>query len=285
MVHIGDRGATNNIMRITVITPTWNQAEFIEKTIQSVITQTWQDIEYYIIDNCSDDGTEGIVRRYMEKYPCIQYIREPDKGQAEAINKGLCRATGDIVCWINSDDFYYNNTVFERVVDRFKQDNTVHVIVGDGIYCDRDGRFTEPILCDRGVEQWVLSRWYYILQPAVFWRKENDLLLDTKYHYVFDWKYFIQLQKRYSFTFYPECLAVYRMYEDNKTGLDNASRKKEIYLMQKELNISKANTMWCNLVYRAYKRAEKKQRYGLKIFVNWISKVLFHITNKRICSF
>lgn len=272
-------------MKITVITPTWNQAEFIEKTIQSVVTQTWQDIEYYIIDNCSNDETESIVRRYMDKYPYIQYIREPDKGQAEAINKGFSRATGDIVCWINSDDFYYNNTVFEHVIKKFEQDAAIHVLVGDGVYCDRDGSFTEPIPCDRGVEQWVLSRWYYILQPAVFWRREKGLLLDTRYHYVFDWKYFIQLQQKHLFTFMPECMAVYRMYEDNKTGLDNASRKKEIYLMQKEIGVSKVNTFWCKLVYQVYEKSEKTGREGQKRFVNWMSKVLFHITGKRICSF
>lgn len=272
-------------MKITVITPTWNQAEFIEKTIQSVVTQTWQDIQYIIVDNCSDDGTQEIIRRYQHKYPYIEYICESDKGQAEAINKGLAKAIGDIVCWINSDDFYYDNTVFERVCRRFLQDETVHVLVGDGIYCDRNATLTEPIPCDRKVPQWVLSRWYYILQPAVFWKRQKDLFLDTKYHYVFDWKYFIQLQQRYPFTFMPECLAVYRMYEDNKTGLDNASRKREIYLMQKELGISKANTLWCKWVYQAYHRSEQTGKQGLKAFMNWMSKVLFHITNKRICSF
>ena len=272
-------------MKITVITPTWNQVEFIEKTIQSVVSQTWQNIEYFIIDNCSDDGTEEIVKKYKNQYPYIQYIRERDKGQADAINKGLRRATGDIVCWINSDDFYYNNTVFEQVCHLFEQDSEKYVLVGDGIYCDRNGNFTEPIPCDRGVEQWVLSRWYYILQPAVFWRREDNLFLDTKYHYVFDWKFFVQLQQRHEFSFFPECLAVYRMYEDNKTGLDNSSRKKEIYLMQKELQLSKANTLWCYIVYKVYERAEQNGKQGTKRFVNWMSKVLFHITNKRICSF
>lgn len=272
-------------MKVTVITPTWNQAEFIEKTIQSVVTQTWKDIEYYIVDNCSDDGTEEVVRKYMEQYDFIRYIREKDKGQADAINKGLRRATGDIVCWINSDDFYYSDTVLEKVCQVFTDNPAAYVVAGDGIYCDKNGVYTEEISCNRGVKPWVLSRWYYILQPAVFWRREEDLLLDTKYHYVFDWKYFVELQQRHSFIFFPECLAVYRMYEDNKTGLNNASRKKEIYLMQKELGISRANTAWCYLVYRVYEKAEKSGKQGMKPFVDWMSKALFHVTGKRICSF
>lgn len=273
-------------MKITVITPTWNQAEFIEHTIQSVVNQTYQDIEYIIVDNCSDDGTEEIVRRYMEQYSFIVYVREKDYGQADAINKGLDRATGDVVCWINSDDFYYSDTVFERIVEEYKQNTTTQVIAGDGIYCDRDGVFTEPILCNRKVPSWVLSRWYYILQPAVFWKRQDSLRLDTKYHYVFDWKYFVELQQLVGdFTYLEECFSVYRMYEDNKTGLDNAKRKKEIYLMQKDINVSAWNTAWCFLVFKGYEIAEKKNKMWIKNVLGVVSRLLFHITNKRICSF
>lgn len=271
-------------MKITVITPTWNQAEFIRETMDSVVNQTYQNIEYIIVDNCSDDGTEQIVREYMSKYPYIIYIREKDKGQADAINKGLKRATGDIVCWINSDDFYYSSDVFETVAEQFKKDSQIHVIAGDGYYCDKEGKLTEPIWCNRKVPQWVLSRWYYILQPAVFWRN-HKLLLDVNYHYVFDWKFFAQMQDNYELTFIDKCMATYRMYEDNKTGLDNAKRKKEIYLLQKELNKSKVNTAWCYVVYKVYEKAEKSGKTSGKKIVNICSKILFHITHKRICSF
>ena len=272
-------------MKITVITPTWNQAEYIKDTIESVVTQTYQNIQYIIVDNCSDDGTEEIVRAYMERYPYITYVREPDKGQADAINKGLARATGDIVCWINSDDFYYSKEVFAHVVKQFQTEEKVSVLVGDGYYCDKNGKFTEPIPCNRKVPQWVLARWYYILQPAVFWKRQEDLLLDTKYHYVFDWKYFIQLQKRCEFAFTEECFAAYRMYEDNKTGLDNAARKREIYLLQKEIGVSRLNTAWCHLVYKVYKKSEEKGKTTTKKIVNLFSRVLFHVTGKRVCSF
>lgn len=272
-------------MKITVITPTWNQAEYIKDTIESVVTQTYQNIEYIIVDNCSDDGTEEIVRKYMERYPYISYIREKDKGQADAINKGLACATGNIVCWINSDDFYYSREVFAYVAEQFQGDSEVSVLVGDGYYCDKSGHFTEPIFCNRKVPQWVLDRWYYILQPAVFWKRQEDLFLDTSYHYVFDWKYFIQLQKRCKFTFVEECFAAYRMYEDNKTGLDNAARKREIYLLQKELGVSRMNTAWCHFVYRVYKRAEEGGRESTKKAVKLISRILFHVTGKRVCSF
>lgn len=272
-------------MKVTVITPTWNQAAFIGRTIESVVTQTWNDVEYLIVDNCSDDGTEELVRSYKERYPYIVYIREQDRGQADAINKALKRAAGDIVCWINSDDFYYSDDVLEKVVREFEQNKETEVLVGDGYYCDKAGNFTEPIPCNRKVKPWVLSRWYYILQPAVFWKRQQDLLLDTDYHYVFDWKFFIQLQKRCHFTYREECFAAYRMYEDNKTGLDNAARKKEIYLLQKELGESKINAAWCGFVYRVYEKSEKTGKETAKKAVNILSRVLFHLTGKRICSF
>lgn len=272
-------------MKITVITPTFNQASYIKDTIESVVNQTYKEIEYIIVDNCSDDGTENIVREYMKKYPYIVYIREKDKGQADAINKGLKRATGDIVCWINSDDFYFSNNVLEKVVKVFEQNEKTDVLVGDGYYCDKEGNYTEPILCNRKVKPWVLSRWYYILQPAVFWKRQPDLFLDMKYHYVFDWKFFVQLQKRCRFTFVEECFAAYRMYEDNKTGLDNAARKKEIYLLQKELGESRFNTAWCKLVYHVYEKSEITGKMVMKKAVKILSRVLFHVTGKRICSF
>lgn len=272
-------------MKVTVITPTWNQAEFIEKTIQSVVEQTYRDIEYLIIDSLSDDGTEEIVRSYMEKYSNIVYIREKDHGQAEAINKGLNKATGDIVCWLNSDDFYYDEHVIEHVVEKFQCNSFMDVLVGDGYYCEKDGTITEYIDSNRKVPDWVLTRWYYVLQPAIFWRR-NEERLDEKFHYVFDWKFFAtMMNKGRKFVFDSIPFAVYRMYETNKTGLANAPRKKEIYEMQKELNVSKANIRWCRKVYKAYAYAERKNINWPKKIVDLGSRVMFHITGRRVCSF
>ena len=270
--------------KITVITPTWNQAEFIRDTIESVLKQTYREIEYIIVDNCSDDGTKEIVESYCEQDERIIYLREKDHGQAEAINKGLKRATGDIVCWLNSDDFFYDETVLEKVMEGFQKNPETGVLVGDGWYCDRDKKMTEYNPSDRHVPDWVITRWYYIMQPSVFWRNHHQLL-DEKYHYVFDWKFFIGLFGSEKVTYTHEAYSVYRMYEDNKTGQDNAARKKEIYLLQKELNISTWNTAWCRHVYKVYERAECTGRPGKKKRVDLISRILFHLTGKRICSF
>lgn len=270
--------------KITVITPTWNQAEYIKDTMESVLKQTHRDIEYIVVDNCSEDGTKEIVESFCESDDRILYIREQDHGQAEAINKGLDRATGEIVCWLNSDDFFYDEKVLEKINERFQKEPDTDVLVGDGWYCDKGRNLTEYNTSNRKVKDWVLGRWYYIMQPSVFWRN-TKLRLDEQYHYVFDWKFFVQMFQESKVVYTDEPYSVYRMYEDNKTGQDNAKRKMEIYLMQEELKLSSLNTAWCKHVYHVYEKAEKTGRSSMKKRVDFVSRILFHLTGKRICSF
>lgn len=271
-------------MRFTVITPTYNQGEFIEKTINSVLNQTFKDFEYIIIDSLSDDGTEEIIRKYESSDSRIKYIREKDNGQAEAINKGLEMAAGDIVCWLNSDDFFYNDKVLERVNGAFERHPEAGVVSGDAWYCNRDEVMTEEYKSDKNVPDWVITRWYYIVQPSTFWRR-NELRLDESYHYAFDWKYFIEMFGTCNVIYTHEPYSVYRMYEDNKTGQDNAKRKQEIYRLQKDIGVSKLNTAFCGFVARQYEKAEKENRPDIKKKMDLLSKILFHITGKRLCSF
>ncbi len=270
--------------RFTIITPTWNQAAYIADTIKSVLMQRYKDFEYLIIDNCSDDGTEEIVRSYAESDSRIEYIREPDRGQAEAINKGLKRAAGDIVCWLNSDDMYFDEYVLEDVARRFDKDPGAGVVAGDAWYSDKTGRLTEYNESDRKAGSSVLRRWYYIVQPAVFW-KNRGKLLDETYHYAFDWKFFISVFEKEKVIWSHEPYAVYRMYEDNKTGLDNAGRKYEIYRLQKELGDAPLNVKWCRYVYEQYKKAEEQNRPEYKKRADLMSRILFHLSGRRIACF
>ena len=271
-------------MKFTVITPTYNQAAFIKDTIDSVINQTHKDIEYIIVDNLSDDGTEGIVKSYAEKDSRIIYIREADKGQAEAINKGLNRATGDVVCWLNSDDYFYDENVLDNVSKIFDTEKEIDIVVGDGWYCDKEKKLTDYNNSDRNDRGGLIDRWYYIVQPSVFWRR-NDDRLDEQYHYVFDWKYFAGMFRKHKVLFSHKPYSVYRMYEDNKTGQDNAKRKKEVWLLQKELGTGALNVKWCEHVYKKYVYAEEKNLPGVKKRMDFLSRVLFHITFKKICCF
>ncbi len=116
-------------MRISVITPSYNQAVYLEKTIQSIISQGYDDLEYILIDGGSNDGSLEIIEKYKEHFAF--WVSEKDKGQSHAINKGFEHATGDIITWINSDDQLTPNAL-NRVAAEFEKDTTKEVFVVHG---------------------------------------------------------------------------------------------------------------------------------------------------------
>ncbi len=122
-------------MRISIITIAYNSAETIEATIQSVIAQDYTDVEYIIIDGASKDATMDVVDRYRDQIAVV--VSEPDKGIYDAMNKGVARATGEVVGILNSDDFYADNTVLSDVAARFKETGA-DAVYADLVYVERD---------------------------------------------------------------------------------------------------------------------------------------------------
>jgi glycosyltransferase involved in cell wall biosynthesis len=117
-------------MKISIITVAYNSAKTIEDTIKSVLSQSYQDIEYLIIDGASKDNTLAIVEKYREKIAKV--VSEPDQGIYDAMNKGVALATGDVVGILNSDDFYADDDVLKNVAEQFKQSDI------EGLYADLD---------------------------------------------------------------------------------------------------------------------------------------------------
>ena len=125
-------------MRITIITTTFNSGKTIRDTVESVFRQTYKDIEYLIIDGASKDATLDIIKEYEPKFGGrMRYISEPDRGIYDAMNKGLRMATGDVVGFLNSDDFYTSPAVLERVVQDFSK-NEIDAVYGDVHYINPD---------------------------------------------------------------------------------------------------------------------------------------------------
>ena len=120
--------------KISVITPSYNQAQFLERTIRSVIEQDYSNREYIIIDGGSSDASADIIRRYADRL--TYWVSEKDNGQAHAINKGFAKASGNLLCWLNSDDFYEPDTL-PFIADYFKSNPEVDVVCGGTCQVDR----------------------------------------------------------------------------------------------------------------------------------------------------
>ena len=205
-------------MKISVITPSFNQGRFIERTIQSVLTQGYQNFEYFICDGGSTDETLPILQFYQTNHDRFKYISESDRGQAHAVNKGILRTDGEVIAWINSDDIYYANT-FHKVIQIFKTNPDVSILYGQANHINEEDQVIEAY----PVESWDykrLTKTCYLCQPAVFFRRsivDQMGLLDESFHYSIDYEFWLRCGKQVPFFYLATKLAASRLYPQNKT--------------------------------------------------------------------
>ncbi len=207
---------------VSIITPSYNQGRFLEATIQSVISQTYPNLEYILIDGGSTDESGQIIEKYS-KY-LTHWESRPDRGQAHAINKGLAKAKGDILGWLNADDLLLPSTV-EIVVNSFLENPSIDVIYGHLDRIDEDGNLiSTPVLPKDRV---VFSIEYIIgecvvNQPGSFWRREyleKAGFLDETLRYGLDYEYWIRLALTGAqFKRLSQTVARFRVSERSKTG-------------------------------------------------------------------
>jgi glycosyltransferase involved in cell wall biosynthesis len=216
---------------VTVVTPSYNQGQYIRKTIESVLSQDYPNLEYIIMDGGSNDATAAIVKDYSSR---LTYISEGDRGQSHAINKGFQMARGDIVAWLNSDDLYLPGSI-GKAISAFHRQPGAGAVYGEGYLIDSEGRIQSRFPHTQEFDLWRLMYLSdYILQQTVFFRKtvlQEIGPLDESLHYTMDWDILIRIAKSYSLAYTPEYLGCLREHAEAKTTYGGSERAQEILRM------------------------------------------------------
>ena len=243
--------------KISIIIPSYNMVEFIEETIQGILNQNYPNLECIVIDGGSNDGTLDILKRYEGQ---ITWISEKDKGQSDAINKGLKLASGDITAYICADDVYEGDC-FRKVVDFFGKNPDVIWVCGKCKIIDEDGsEIRRPIT-------WYKNFWQrrysynkllildFIAQPAVFWRKElvNEIgFFDISEHLAMDYEYWLRAGAKYNPGFIDDYLARFRVRSYSKSSVSFARQDREALSIARKYANSDGRNFLVPLQYLNY---------------------------------
>ena len=219
---------TPEFPRITVVTPSFNQAQFLETTIRSVLGQCYPNLEYIVMDGGSTDGSAEIIRRHESALAF--WISEKDGGQAAAINAGFTRATGDILCWLNSDDFFLPETLHRVAEWLGKSAGGPDLFYGACLFFSDEGRGAK-VVRPPNHDPALLRQTAYIIQPSCFWTRrlwEQTGPLDETLAYAFDWDWFLRATAHGQFAHCAEILSAYRHHPAHKSGSGGVRRREEI---------------------------------------------------------
>jgi len=211
--------AGRNRPRISIVTPSFRQAAYIERTIESVVGQGYPNLEYFVQDGGSEDGTREILERYADRL--AGWDSRPDGGQSEAINRGFARTAGEIMAWLNSDDILFPGAL-DCVADYFESHPEVDVVYGNRVLIDEDdreiGRWVMPAHDDR-----ILSWADYVPQETLFWRRRiwerAGGRVDESFRFAMDWDLLVRFREAGArFARIPRFLGGFRIHSRQKTS-------------------------------------------------------------------
>jgi len=213
---------------VSIVTPSFNQAPYLEATIQSVLSQDYPGVEYIVIDGASSDGSAEIIKKYENHL--AYWVSEKDNGQADAINKGLAHAKGDILAWLNSDDYYLPDTI-SAAVKVFDENLDVVMTYGDMLAVDAYGK-TINVLKYKQLTLEDLLCFQIIGQPAVFFRREayeKISGLDTTFHFLLDHHLWIRIAQQGKILHVPQIWAAARYHAEAKNSAKAAEFGREAF--------------------------------------------------------
>jgi glycosyltransferase involved in cell wall biosynthesis len=200
---------------VTIVTPSFNQGAFIEDTLLSVLAQDYPSTEYIVVDGGSTDESVAIIEKYAHRL--AWWVSEPDSGQAEAINKGIKRANGEIIAWLNSDDLLLPGAV-QQAVQALSKDPALGLVYGEALTIDDGGNLIGKL----EFGDWDLTdlmSFRIICQPAVFMRRDSFLRaggLDPDYHFMLDHHLWIRIARDAPIQHAPSLWAAARYHEAAK---------------------------------------------------------------------
>jgi glycosyltransferase involved in cell wall biosynthesis len=207
----------NNLLRVSIVTPSFNQVDFLEETILSVLEQDYENIEYIVVDGGSTDGSVDLIKKYAPRI--TSWISESDLGQTDAINKGFSMARGDILAWLNSDDTYRPGAVSEAV-GFLKDHPEVGMIYGKAYYMDEQGtpvaRYPAGLTSYQGLRRGINT----IPQQTMFFRSKLWGMvgpLDPTFFYAMDYDLWVRIAAVTPIAFHPVFMANFRLHGDSKS--------------------------------------------------------------------
>ncbi|VAW52096.1 Glycosyl transferase, family 2 [hydrothermal vent metagenome] len=241
--------------KVSIITPSYNQGKFIKRTIESVLSQSYSNIEYIVMDGGSTDETVNILKSYGEK---IIWVSEKDNGQTDAINKGIKVSTGDIIAYLNSDDVYLPNTI-SKIVNEFNEYKDVDFLYGDFWGIDKNDKILSKVKTIPFDNNILIYDANFICQPASFYRKrlfDTIGIFDDSLHFLMDYEFFLRAAKRRcKIQLYPDYLSAIRFHDDCKTLSDGVHpwekekvKIKQAYIRKKANHPSALKIL--SLIYR-----------------------------------
>ena len=219
--------------KISIVTVSYNQADFIEENIESVINQNYPNVEHIIIDAGSTDGTIEILKKY-DRY--LNWISEPDNGQSDGLNRGFKKASGEIIGWINSDDALADNALY-RVADFFKENPNEVAVVGNQMFIDENSNKIKIVNSSSYSYDYLLNNAKGITQNSTFFKKEifsRVGYLDESLHYAMDHDLFIRITTIKDIPHIPYTLAKFRMQPKAKTAEGGVNFAKDLLYIRKK---------------------------------------------------
>lgn len=217
--------------KVSIVMPSFNQADFIERSIQSVLNQDYPNIELIVIDGGSTDGSVEIIKQYASKL--AYWVSEPDEGQAQAINKGITKATGEWIGWQNSDDLFAPNAITEMVACALKNPKA-DLVIGDMAMIDTQDQKIRNIRYIRPTYRSILAEGMVLTNQSAIWRRkihQEIAYLNEDLHFGFDYEWFLRILKSYTAAHVPMVLGYLRMHPQTKSSLQQPQFIKEYELI------------------------------------------------------